>query len=207
MRIGIFGSGMIGGTLARLWLGAGHEVRFGARDPERTRLKARSIDARAGVSDFAATAEWGEALLLAIPLHATPEVGAAISAGARGKPVLDAGNAIPHRDGPVAAEAVQNGSGSWVAGHLPGAHVVKAFNTVYFKTIAAEAHRRGAKVGVPLAGDDERALAVAEQLVRDAGLEPVRVGRLAESGRLDFGSPVWNTGMTVREIKRTLGLT
>jgi len=206
MRIGIFGSGMMGGTLARLWLGAGHEVRFGARDPERTRLKARSIDARAGVSDLAAAAEWAEALLLAIPLRATPEVGTAISAGARGKPVLDAGNAIPHRDGAVATEAVRNGSGSWVAGHLPGARVVKAFNTVYFKTIAGEAHRKGEKVGVPLAGDDERALALAEQLVRDAGLEPVRVGRLVESGRLDFGSPVWNTGMTVREIKRTLGL-
>jgi predicted dinucleotide-binding enzyme len=206
MRIGVFGSGMIGGTLARLWLEAGHEVRFGARDPERTRLKARSIDARAGVSDLAQTAEWGEALLLAIPLHATPEIGPAISPGARGKLVLDAGNAIPRRDGSVASEALRNGSGVWVAGHLPGAHVVKAFNTVYFKTMASEAHRKGEKVGVPLSGDDEGAIALAEQLVRDAGLEPVRVGRLAESGRIDFGSPVWNTGMTVREIKRALGL-
>jgi predicted dinucleotide-binding enzyme len=206
MRIGIFGSGMIGGTLARLWLQAGHQVRFGARDPERTRLKARSIEARAEVSSLADAAEWGEALLLAIPLRATPEVGAAIAASARGKLVLDASNAIPRRDGTAATEAMRNGSGVWVAGQLPGAHVVKAFNTVYFKTIGSEAHRKGERVGVPLAGDDEKALALAERLVRDAGLEPVKIGTLTESGRVDFGSPVWNTGMTVREIRKALGL-
>jgi len=206
MRIAIFGSGMIGGTLGRLWLQSGHQVRFGARDPERTRLKARSIDARAEVSGLADAAEWGEALLLAIPLRATPEVAAAIATGARGKLVLDASNAIPRRDGTAATEAVRNGSGVWVAGHVPGAHVVKAFNTVYFKTMAGEAHRKGERVGVPLAGDDEKALALAERLVRDAGLDPVRIGTLAESGRVDFGSPVWNTGMTTREIRKALGL-
>jgi len=205
MRIGVFGSGMIGGTLARLWLEAGHEVRFGARDPERTRLKVPSIDARAGVGGLAEVAAWAEVLFLAIPLHATPDVAAAIAQSARGKLVLDAGNAIPRRDGTAATEAMRNGSGVWVASHLPGARVVKAFNTVYFKTIAS-ARRGGHAVGVPLAGDEEKALELAERLVRDAGLDPVRVGRLAESGRIDFGSPVWNTGMSVPEIKRTLGL-
>jgi len=206
MRIGVFGSGMIGGTLARRWLEAGHEVRFGARDPERTRLKVPSIDARAGVGSLKEVAEWAEVLLLAIPLRATPDVGAAIGAGARGKLALDAGNAIPRRDGTAATEAMRNGSGVWVASHLPGAHVVKAFNTVYFKTIASAGRSGGRKVGVPLAGDDEKALEQAARLVRDAGLDPVRIGPLAESGRIDFGSPVWNTGMSVAEIKRALGL-
>jgi len=205
MRIGVFGSGMIGGTLGRRWLEAGHEVRFGARDPERTRLKVPSIDARAGVGHLAEVAEWAEVLFLAIPLHATPDVAAAIGERGRGKLVLDAGNAIPRRDGIAATEAMRNGSGVWVASHLPGAHVVKAFNTVYFKTIAT-AGGGGHKVGVPLAGDDPKALELAESLVRDAGLDPVRIGRLAESGRIDFGSPVWNTGMSVSEIKRALGL-
>ncbi len=206
MKIGIYGSGMIGGTLAKLWLAAGHEVRFGARDPERTRRKAPSIDARAGVGGLEETARWAEALLLAIPLHATPAVGAAIAAAAAGKLVLDAGNAIPNRDGAAAAEAARLGTGAWVANHLPGAHVVKAFNTVYFKTIAGEAHRKGERVGVPIVGDDEAALALAERLVRDAGLEPVRAGKLADAGRIDYGSPVWNTGMTAEAIRRALGV-
>jgi predicted dinucleotide-binding enzyme len=139
-------------------------------------------------------------------LHATPAVGSAIAPGVAGKPVLDAGNAIAARDGAAAEEARSLGTGLWVARHLPGAHVVKAFNTVYFRTIAEAARRAGARVGVPLVGDDEAALAVAERLVRDAGLDPVRVGGLAASPSIDHGSPVWNTGMSVAEIRRTLAL-
>jgi 8-hydroxy-5-deazaflavin:NADPH oxidoreductase len=206
MKIGIYGSGMIGGTLARLWLAAGHEVRFGARDTERTARKVPSLDVRATVGTLEETARWADALLLAIPLHATVAVGAAIAAAAAGKLVLDAGNAIPSRDGAAAAEAAQLGSAVWVARQLPGAHVVKAFNTVYFKTIASEAHRPGERVAVPLVGDDESALALAERLVSDAGLEPVRVGGLAASRSIDYGSPVWNTGMTAAAVRRTLGL-
>jgi hypothetical protein len=206
MKIGIYGSGMIGGTLARLWLSAGHEVRFGARDTERTARKIPSVDARAGVGGLEETARWADALLLAIPLHATVAVGAAIAPAAAGKPVLDAGNAIPARDGAAATEAARLGTGVWVARQLPGAHVVKAFNTVYFKTIAGEAHRAGERVAVPLAGDDEAALATAERLVTDAGLEPVRVGGLAASRSIDYGSPVWNTGMTAAALRRALAL-
>ena len=97
MRIGIYGSGMIGGTLAKLWLSAGHEVRFGARDPERTRRKTPSIDSRAGVGTLDEVARWGEAFLLAIPLHGIPALAAAAAAGLSGKPVLDASNAIASR--------------------------------------------------------------------------------------------------------------
>lgn len=205
MRIGIFGSGNIGGALAKLWLAAGHEVRFGARDVEHTRGKAAAIDPRITVGTFADTAGWGEAFLVAIPLHATPGLGAAIAEAVRGKLVLDAGNAIPGRDGPAATEAHAIGTGPWVARHIPGAHVVKAFNTVYFRTIETQAHRPDPKVGVPLVGDDEAALVLAERLVRDSGLEPLRVGPLADSRRIDFGSPVWNTNMTAAEIAKTLG--
>lgn len=195
---------MIGGTLARLWLAAGHEVRFGARDPERTRRKAPSIDPRLGVGTLDEVARWGEAFLLAVPLHAVPSLAAA-APGLAGKLVLDATNAIAGRDGAAAAEAQQLGTGRWVARHLSGVQVVKAFNTVYFRTLASEAHRAGPRVGVPLAGDDERTLALAERLVRDAGLEPVRAGTLAESGRIDVGSAVWNSGMTAEEVRRALG--
>lgn len=196
----------MGRTLGGLWLAAGHEVRFGARDPGLTRDKTASIDRRFGVGTFAETAHWGDAFLLAVPLHATPAVGAAAAAGLSGKLLLDAGNAVPSRDGTAAEAANQIGSGVWVAQQLPGAHVVKAFNTIYARTITSEAHRPPPRIGVPLVGDDEAALALAERLVRDAGFEPIRVGRLADSARIDVGSPVWNTAMTMKEIVQTLGL-
>ena len=206
MQIGVFGSGMMGRTLGVLWLAAGHEVRFGARDPVRTRATAASIDPGLGVGSLDETARWGEAFLLAVPLHAAPTVGAAVAAGLSGKLVLDAGNAVPSRDGAAAEAAREIGSGTWVAQHLPGAHVVKAFNTIYAHTIATQAGRPEPRVGVPLVGDDEAALVLAERLVRDAGFEPVRVGKLADSARIDVASPVWNSAMTVPEIVRTLAV-
>ena len=90
-----------------------------------------------------------------------------------------------------------------MASHLPGARVVKAFNTVYFKTLQQEA-RRG-DVGIPLAGDDRTALATAETLVRDAGFTPVTVGALASGRRFEPGTPVYNTGMGAAELAQALG--
>lgn len=207
MRIGILGSGNIGGTLAKLWVNANHEVRFGSQDPARTRVKAEALDRRILVDIPSNVADWAEAILLAIPLHATTTLARSLVEGAQGKPLLDAGNAIPARDGASAEAATAiGGTGLWVASLVPGAHVVKAFNTVHFQTIAAEAHRAAPRVGVPLAGDDEAALAIAERLVRDAGLDPIRVGTLAEGSRIDVGSPVWNTNMTAAEISTTLKL-
>jgi hypothetical protein len=84
--------------------------------------------------------------------------------------------------------------------------VVKAFNTIYAHTIATQAGRPEPRVGVPLVGDDEAALVLAERLVRDAGFDPVRVGKLADSARVDVASPVWNATMTVPEIVRTLAV-
>jgi predicted dinucleotide-binding enzyme len=205
MRIGIIGSGKIGGTVATFWLDAGHEVRFGSRDPD-VAARRPGLDARGIVTPQADAAVWAEALLLAVPLHAVAALGPVIAPGARGKPVLDAGNAIPGRDAEAAAEAQRIGTGPFTGRALPGAHVVKAFNTVYYQTLASEAHRPDPKVGIPLVGDDEESLAVAERLVRDAGFEPIRVGSLADSRRIDFGSPVWNTGMTAAQVARSLGI-
>lgn len=205
MRIGILGSGKIGGTMAKLWLDAGHQVRFGSRDPVAAARKP-GLDPRSTVESPMEAAGWAEALLLAVPLHAVPALGSAVASATRGKLVLDAGNAIPGRDGDAGEEARRIGTGAFVGRAFPGARVVKAFNTVYYQTLASEAHRPDPKVGIPLVGDDEASLELAERLVRDAGFDPIRIGPLDESRRIDFGSPVWNTGMTAAEIARSLDL-
>jgi 8-hydroxy-5-deazaflavin:NADPH oxidoreductase len=209
MRIGIIGAGMIGGTVGRLWHQAGHEVRFGTRHPEALARVIAELGegAVAGTPLDAATA--GEAVLLAVPLHAIPELAADLAKALAGKVVLDAGNAYPSRDGETARVATSHpgGSSAWVASHLPGAKVVKAFNTVYFKTLATQTHPGNADgVGIPLAGDDEGALAVARQLVADAGFSPVVVGPLAKGKLFEPGAPVYNTGMHASEVARALGL-
>jgi predicted dinucleotide-binding enzyme len=208
MRIGVIGAGMIGGTLGELWAKAGHEVMLSSRHPEslRERVSHQRPAPRVGTPEEAAA--FGELVLLAIPFGATPNLPDAVKRSLSGKVVLDAGNPYPQRDGAAAAEAQREGRGSgyWTARHLPGARVVKAFNTVYFKTLAAQAHQGTDRVGIPLASDDAQALQTAAQAVREAGFEPVPLGALERARDFDVGTPVYNTGMTGSALRRHFGL-
>ena len=79
---------------------------------------------------------------------------------------------------------------------------MKAFNSVYFKTLAREAHRDGTRVGIPLASDDRDALEIAGRLVRDAGFDPVPVGALARGKEFEPGTEPYNTGMASDELRK-----
>ena len=208
MRIGVIGAGMIGSTLGKLWSDAGHEVKLSSRHPDSLGPVIAGMGPRASAGTPEEAAAFGEAALLAVPFGALAEIGPRLSPSLAGKVVLDAGNPFPHRDGAAAAEALRSGRGSgrWTADRLPGARVVKAFNTVFFRTLAGEAHRAGDRIGVPLAGDDPAALEVAAGLVRDAGFDPVVVGPLDRAHDLDPDSPVWNKAMSGRAMRHLFGL-
>lgn len=207
MRIGIIGSGMMGSTLGALWAKAGHEIFYSSRHPDQLAgLVKKTPRSQAGTVEEAA--RFGDALFLGVPYAAMPDLAKTLAPLVAGKLVLDAGNIIPGRDGALAAsvKAEGRGSGGWTQSLLPKARVVKAFNTVHYANLAREAHRAGARIGVPLAGDDAKALEEAAALVRDAGQDPLMLdGGLAASARIDFGSPVWNTNKTVDEIRAALG--
>jgi len=204
MKIGIIGAGKIGGTVGRLWSKAGHQLRFGTRHPEQLAPLAAELGASAGTPEESVA--FAEVVLLAVPLKAVPDL--ARSARFSGTVVLDAINAYSQRDGKLAEDALAQagGSSAWIAEKLAGARVVKAFNSVNFATLASEAHRRGDRVAIPLAGDDADAVRVAEQLVRDAGFDPVAVGKLAEGERFQPGTKVYNTGMSANDVRRALKL-
>jgi len=123
-----------------------------------------------------------------------------------GKVVLDTGNAYEKRDGAVAREASGHplGSAGWAAASFPGAHWVKAFNTVYYKTLETDAHRKGDKIGIPLASDDADALNVAAQLVRDAGFDPVPVEGLARGKEFEPGTSVYGAGSSGPQLRSIL---
>lgn len=84
---------------------------------------------------------------------------------------------------------------------FPGSRWVKAFNTVYYKTLQSEAHRKGERVGIPLASDDRTALETAQQLVTQAGFEPVVVGALARGKEFEPDTPPYNTGMNGQDLR------
>jgi predicted dinucleotide-binding enzyme len=208
MHLALIGSGMMGSALGHLWARTGHLIHYSSRHPEALHaLVARTPGSCAEPVEAAARA--GEALFLGVPFGAMADLAPRLAPLVTGKLVLDAGNIIPVREGPLAAaiKATGTGSGSHTASLLPGARVVKAFNTVNWKSLQSQAHREGARLAVPLAGDDARALEEAAALVREAGFEPVVVpGGMAASARLDFGSAVWNTNFTAAEVRAALGL-
>jgi predicted dinucleotide-binding enzyme len=87
---------------------------------------------------------------------------------------------------------------------FPQSRWVKAFNSVYFKTLETEAHRAGDRVGIPLASDDRGALDIAAGLVRDAGFDPVVVGPLARGKEFEPNTPPYNSAMSGRELRAIL---
>jgi predicted dinucleotide-binding enzyme len=204
MNIGVIGAGMIGGTVGALWAKAGHRVRFATRHPESLGplLAEAGTNASAGTPEEAA--RFGEIVFCSVPYGAWPSLAPAIAPLVSGKVVLDSANPYPGRDGDFARAAIA--AGVPVARLLPGARLVRAFNSVYFKTLQTEAHRAGERVGIPLASDDAAALDAAARLVRDAGFEPVVVGALARARFFDPGTPVYNTGMSGGDLARALGV-
>ena len=144
MRIGIIGAGMIGSTVARLWVEAGHDVQLASRHPDDLKSLVESLGPRASAGTPPQAAVFGEVVMLTVPLKAIPDLVDDLAAALSGKIVLDTGNAYEGRDGTVArqASAHPEGSAGWAAAMFPQSRWVKAFNTVNFKTLASEAHRR-----------------------------------------------------------------
>ncbi|MBI4460531.1 MAG: NAD(P)-binding domain-containing protein [Acidobacteria bacterium] len=206
LKIGIIGSGRLGGTVGELWAKAGHEVMFSSRHPEQLQELVERAGPRARAGTPQEAAAFGDVILVAVPYAALPQVGRDLGRAMAGKVVLDAGNPSPERDGPMAEKALAMGTGVASAEFLPGVRLVRAFNTVNFRALISEAHRTGERLAIPLAADDQAALAVASRLVEDAGFEPVVVGPLAKAKDFDRGSSVYVQVLTARELRQRLNL-
>ena len=208
MKIGIIGSGRVGGTIGELWVKAGHEVMFSARTMDEVNSLLANLKlgprARAGTPKDAAA--FGDAVLISVPYAALPQIGKDNAAELKGKVVLDTSNPIENRDGPMAAEMRAKGTGVASAELLPGVRLVRAFNCVGWNSMRTEAHRAGDKLAIPLAADDQGALKVAIGLVQDAGFEPVVVGGLARAKEFDVGTPIFGKAVTAKELRSILGL-
>ena len=204
LRIGVIGSGRIGGTVGELWVKAGHQVMFSSLDLDHDKALAARVGARAGTPKEAAA--FGEVLLVSVPYSALPQLGRDLGDSLKGKIVLDTCNPIPGRDGDMALEARTKGTGVASPRLLPGARLVRAFNSVGHTSLRSEAHRSGERIAIPLAADDPVALQTAARLVQDAGFEPVAVGPLARAKEFDPGAPVFGRAMTAAELRRGLGI-
>lgn len=205
LRIGIIGSGRMGGAVGLKWAEAGHEIFFSSRNPDQlTELVAQAgPKAQAGLPGAAAS--FGEVVLIAVPYGALPQVGRDYAPQMQGKIVIDCGNPRADRDGPMADDAIERGTGVASAGYLPGVRLVRAFSAVGF-TMVRDAPRSPERIGIPIAGDDSEAVEVTTGLVEDAGFDPVFVGDLDRAREFDRGTAVYVRGMSAAQLREALGL-
>ncbi len=206
--IGVIGSGHIGGTIGGLWVKAGHPVLFSSRHPEELKGLVAGLGELAKAGTVEQALAFGEVMFIAVPYKALPQVGQDYGAALKGKIVLDACNASAARDGADLAEEVEkNGIGVTSEKYLPGTRLVRAFNTMSYMIFAREANRADPKLAIPIAGDDAAAVQVAAGLIRDAGFDPVVVGKLADASRFQRGRPGYGQEVTAAELKQKLSLT
>jgi 8-hydroxy-5-deazaflavin:NADPH oxidoreductase len=205
-RIGVIGSGHIGGTIGGLWVKAGHPVLFSSRHPEELKDLVAGLGelATAGTVDQAIA--FGDVLFIAVPYGALPQVGQDYGAVLKGKIMLDACNAVTARDGSITDEVEREGVGVVSQKYLPGTRLVRAFNSLSYKIFASEANRPDPKLAIPIAGDDPEAVQIAAGLIRDAGFDPVVVGKLAEARRFQRGGPGYGQAVSAAELKQKLSL-
>jgi len=203
-KIGIIGSGRIGGTLGELWAKAGYDVMFSSLDLEHDKQLAAKTHAKAGTP--AQAASFGEVLLVSVPYPALAQIGNDYESSIKGKVVLDTSNPIQSRDGDMAIAAREKGTGVASAQLLKGAKLVRAFNSVGYAKLQSENHREGERIAIPLAADDKHALDVAIRLVTDAGFEPVVVGGLSTAKTFDVGTLVFGKALTAAELRKALGI-
>ncbi|MGN9812899.1 NADPH-dependent F420 reductase [Micromonospora sp. BQ11] len=182
--IGVIGAGTIGRAIAGHALRAGMSVLISnSRGPETlTAVVDRLGPGARAVTVNEATA--ADLVVLAVPFVNVPAVGAAV-ANWQGKIVIDATNQFA-RSNPYSGRAdIGDLTGSeWVAEHLPGAVIIKAFNALFGQYVAADPRQAAGRQIVFYAGDDAAAKAGFGQLLDTFGFAGVDLGRLREGGRL-----------------------
>jgi len=187
MKIGILGAGNIGGNLGRRWAQGGHEVRFGVRAPNEITALLAECGPTASAGDMRSAAAFGDVVVIALPWAAVADVLAQLG-DLRGKIVVDATNALTWQDGPV--HAVDGSGAEIVAKLLPGARVVKAFNTLGAEHILHPVVG-GLPADVFLCTDDADARATVAKLASEIGFRPLDLGPLRNARVAEHVAIAW----------------
>jgi 8-hydroxy-5-deazaflavin:NADPH oxidoreductase len=203
--IGLIGAGHIGSQVARAAIASGYDVVISnSRGPESLTDLVSELgpQARAGTTEEAAAL--GDLVVVAIPFKAISDVPAEPLAG---KVVIDANNYYARRDGNIAElDEGRMTSSELLQARVPDAHVVKAFNHIHARHITTDGtppdtrNRRA----LAIAGDDPVAKASVAELINGFGFDVVDAGSLAESWRIEPGTPGMGVRLNAQELRAAL---
>ena len=179
MRVGILGSGLMGGKLGTIFARAGHEVVFSyARSQQKLKSLAREAKGKARAGTPRDAAQETGAVLLAVHWSRIEEV-LSQTGDLSGKVVVTC--SLPMNDDDTELVVAHTSSGAEeLARMIPFARVVSAFNTVPSEVLFGvyEAKRKATRPSLVYCGDDESGKAVAAELIRDVGFDPLDAGPL-----------------------------
>jgi predicted dinucleotide-binding enzyme len=203
VRIGIIGAGHIGGTAAKLFSRAGHEVALSnSRGPASLDSLVSTLGPNVRAVSAADAVKFGDVVLLALPYRNKQELPPGHLFD--GKIVIDAMNAYS-----ATGEVMDLGertSSEEVAKLTPGARLVKAFNTIYWRNLEAGGRPSPKdRLAIFVAGDDRGAKEVVTKLIDEIGFAPIDTGSLRDGGRRQQpGSPVYGRPLTATEARKIL---
>jgi 8-hydroxy-5-deazaflavin:NADPH oxidoreductase len=207
MNIGIIGAGSIGGTAARLFVKAGHNVAISnSRNGDGLRQLISELGPQARAATIAEATHFGDVVLVAIPFG---KIGLLPPAAFEDKVVIDAGNYYPQRDGKIAdLDNDLTTSSELLAEHLKGARIIKGFNTIWSEHLATQGdtnRRFEDRRAIFIAGDDTQAKQLVARLIDELGFAAVDTGELGPGGRRQQpGSAVYNKNLSPKEVSEFL---
>src|SRR4051812_20673235 len=187
MATAIIGIGNIGGALARHLVRGGEPVILAAKDEANAAALAQELGEHARAASVEQAIAEADAVVFAVWLDTIKELTAKDGDLLEGKVVVDPSNPIGFdANGEVRRTLPDDQSaGSVVAAMLPGAHYVKAFGTLAADSLASAANRDPRRAVLFYATDDDAAAATTERLISAAGFDPLKVGGVADAGRIE----------------------
>jgi len=208
MKIGVIGAGHIGSNAARLFVKAGNQVVISnSRGPQTLEGLVEELGDNATAGTVEQARDFGEVVFISIPLGKYTDLP---TEGWEDKIVIDSNNYYPERDGnmPELDKGVTTSS-ELLLRHLPGARLVKGFNTIWFEHLKTKGNTDlplDERRAIFIAGDDSDAKAIVAKLVEDIGFAAVDTGFLAEGGRSQQpGTAIYNKELTAAEAAKAVG--
>lgn len=188
MKIGIIGSGNIGGTLGKHWAKVGHTVLFSSRHPEKLGSLVKEAGSKAQAMSVGEVFEAdADVYVLAMPFKAIDKIAELYAGEYADRIILDATNPYPQRDGEIAQkvrDANYNAS-EYTATKFNTAKTTKAFNTIKAEHLKKKAFGTYDKLAVPFASQDEESKTIIQRLIEDIGFDAVYVGNLSDTKIMD----------------------
>ena len=207
--VAIIGTGNIGTRLAANFAAGGQDFLLAGRDQEATWELAADLDGHAEVVSVDEAVDRADVLVIAVWLDAFKQLIAQYGERLAGKVIVDPTNPVGPDDAGVYRKVIgeQESSGQILAGLLPaGARLVKAFGTLSAGSLSAAARQEPERAVQFYAADDEAAGDLVAELIRAGGYEPVRVGGLDQSIRIEMFGDLHEYGALGRVVTKTEAL-